>query len=358
MSRTLEAIFHRPLRLLMLIVLLPVVSLALAYVVVPSTYQSTAILWALSPYQISGTTNVGTGQFTTAAQTQATALSELLQTRSFALTIAHETGVAATLNLDQSVRSDAYRLDEALIKEISHNVAVDALGSDLLEISYANRDPEVARRVVASVVFNYSLQSTGFVAAVDQSLLRNYQKQLAIAQQNANAAVAAESAYLLTHPKLTQNPNLTPSQLLTDPNYALLDQQRVLAQTTLGTIENNIANLNQTISNQGTSTDSLFKVIDYPQVAHQPVSRLKPFLISGGIGLGVALLACALYIIILVRRDRGVYTVRDLQKVTALPVVMQLPQLASVTMSLLIEEPVYTGTMLGRRGTGRTKGQL
>src|SRR5260370_25598287 len=99
MHRTIEVVFSQPLRLLMLIVLLPVVSLALAYLVVPPTYQSTATLWALSSYGISGTTNVGTGQPTTAAQTQTTALSELLQTRSFALAVPHETGVAAPLNL-------------------------------------------------------------------------------------------------------------------------------------------------------------------------------------------------------------------------------------------------------------------
>lgn len=331
MRRTLEAIFRGPLRLLMLIVLLPVVSLALAYVTVPRTYQSTAILWALSPYEISGTTDTGTGQPLTAAQTQATALSELLQTRSFALTVAHETAVTATLNLDQSVRSDPHLLDDALFNEISHNVAVDAQGSDLFEISYANRNPEVARRVVESVVFNYGLQSTGLVASIDQSLLRNDQSQLVTAQHNANAAVAAKSAYLQAHPELTQNPNLTPSQLLTDPHYALLDQQRVQAQSILENIQNNIADLNQKISNQGTSTDSLFKVIDAPQVAHRPVSRLKLYLISGGIGLGVALLACALYIVILVRRDRGVYTLRDLQKVTALPVLMQIPYWHEVT---------------------------
>src|SRR5260370_26925821 len=108
----------------------------------------------------------------------------------------------------------------------------------------------------------------------------------------------------------------------------MLDQQRLQAQSTLQEIENNITNLNQAMMNQATSTDNLFKVLDAPQVAHRPVSRLKLFLISGGGGLGVALLACALYIIILVRRDRGVYTLRDLQKVTALPVVMQIPDLA------------------------------
>ena len=330
MGRTLEAIFRRPLRLLMLIVLLPVVSLALAYFIVPRTFQSTAILWALSPYEIAGTTNVGTVTPTTAAQSQAAVLSELLHTRSFALTVAHETGVAATLNLDPRVRSDPQMLDDALFDEISLNVTVDTLGSDLFEISYANRNPEMARQVVQTVVNNYSLQSIRLVVLVNQRLLANYQKQLAIAQQNANTAVAAESTYLLAHPKLTQNPNVTPSQLLTDPNYALLDQQRLQAQSTLQEIENNITNLNQAISNQGTSTDGLFKVLDAPQVAHRPVSRLKLFLISGGIGLGAALLACASYIVILVRRDRGVYTARDLQKVTALPVVMQIPCLDEV----------------------------
>ena len=358
MHRTLEVVFRQPLRLLMLIVLLPVVSLALAYLVVPPTYQSTATLWALSSYGISGTTNVGTGQPTTAAQTQTTALSELLQTRSFALAVAHETDVAATLNLDQRVRSDPHLLDDALFDEISHNVAVEALGSDLFEVSYANRDPQMARRVVETIVFNYGLQSTGLITLVNQSLLRNYQKQLIIAQQNANAAVAAESAYLAAHPKLTQNPNLTPSQLLTDPNYALLDQQRVQAQATLGNIESSIGSLNQTISNQGTSTDSLFKVIDAPQVAHRPVSRLRLYLIVGGVGLAVAMLGCAFYIVISARRDHGVYTVRDLQKVTALPVVMQLPHLTSATVPLLIEESVYADTTLGRRGTDRANDQL
>src|SRR5260370_34847675 len=128
MSRTLEAIFRRPLPLLMLIVLLPVVSLALAYFVVPRTYQSTATLWALSRYEITGMNNVGTDQPTTAAQTQEAALSDLLQTRSFALTVAHETAVAATLDLDPSVRSDPHMLDDALFDEISRNVVVDTQG--------------------------------------------------------------------------------------------------------------------------------------------------------------------------------------------------------------------------------------
>lgn len=328
--RTLEAIFRRPWRLLMLIVLPPLMAIALVYVIVPRTYQSTAVLWALSPFELAPTTNTGVGQQpVTAAQTQAAALSELLQTRSFSLTIAHETGVAVTLDLDQSVRSNPRLLDDALFNEISNNVVVSVLGNDVLGISYANRDPKMAQRVVQTVISNYGLQITSLVGSVNQSLLMNYQRQLATAQKNADAAVEAEAAYLQAHPSLTQNPNVTPSQLLTDPGYALLDQQRVQAQTILENIENNIATLNQTISNQGTSSDSFYKVIDYPQIADRSVSRLKLYLASGVIGLVVALLAGALYVIVLLRHDRGVYTLRDVQKVTALPLVMLVPYLST-----------------------------
>jgi len=68
------------------------------------------------------------------------------------------------------------------------------------------------------------------------------------------------------------------------------------------------------------------------------------------------MLGCAFYIVISARRDHGVYTDRDLQKVTDLPVVMQLPRLTSSTMPLLVEESVLP--MTGRRGAGRTTGQL
>src|SRR5215469_10416547 len=102
MRRALEVIFRQFLLLLMLMMLLPAVSVALVYVVVPRTYQSTAKLWALNSFAIIGTTSAGSGLLT-AAQTQVSALSELLQTRSFALTVAHETAVAGTLDLDPSV---------------------------------------------------------------------------------------------------------------------------------------------------------------------------------------------------------------------------------------------------------------
>ena len=55
-----------------------------------------------------------------------------------------------------------------------------------------------------------------------------------------------------------------------------------------------------------------------PQVPYQPVSRTKNYLIGGGAGLVVALLACVIYLVIVVRRDHGVYSAEDLQDVVAL----------------------------------------
>jgi hypothetical protein len=104
-------------------------------------------------------------------------------------------------------------------------------------------------------------------------------------------------------------------------------------------IQTAIANLEQQISQEGRGAENLFKVIDPAQAASQPVSRLKLFLTAAGVALGLALLACFLYIIILVRRDRAVYTAHDLHMVTNFAVVMQFPQISSRAIPLLIEQP-------------------
>ena len=51
----------------------------------------------------------------------------------------------------------------------------------------------------------------------------------------------------------------------------------------------------------------------------------KTLLMGGGVGLGLVIMACALYIVIAVRLDLTVYTRLDLQKVTTRPVFVKLP---------------------------------
>ena len=333
MGRTLEAIFRRPIKLLTLIILLPLVSLAVAYFAVPRTYGTTASLWALRRYEIIGATGPESDLYATPAETQATALTELLQTRAFALPVAKATQLASTLKSDPNVPEDPQLLDEALFNEISHNVLVVPQGYNLFVVSYINRNPRVAQQVVQAVIANYAAQSQGLTITEAQQLLANYQPQLVKAKNDAAAAAAAETQYLLAHPDLKRE------VVITDPQYALLHAETLQAQDTLQGIQTHIASINDQLTAQGTSSDSLFRVVDAPVVASRSASRIKQFLIAGGIGLGVAIIACAVCIVILVRRDRAVYSPLDLQKVTTLPVIMQLPHLGSSIVPLLVQGP-------------------
>src|SRR6266700_1608883 len=99
MKRTLEAIFQRFIRLLMLLILLPLISLLVAYLL-PRSYQTTAKFWAWHNIQSVSVASQGssaeeidplTNAPITPAQSQANTLSQYLQTYDFALAVAKET---------------------------------------------------------------------------------------------------------------------------------------------------------------------------------------------------------------------------------------------------------------------------
>jgi uncharacterized protein involved in exopolysaccharide biosynthesis len=341
--RTLEAIFRHPLRLLALIVLLPIIGVAVVYFMVPRTYESIASLWALQRYFVIGSTGPESDLLSTPAQTQATALTELLQTRSFVDSVVKGIDLASTLNPGADVMNNPQLLEQALFNEISKHVVITPSAYDLFEISYANRNPQVAQQIVASIIANYGTQGLGLSIAEGQNLLGSYKTQLTNAQQELNDAVTAETRYVHDHP------NLTPNQLTSDPQYALLDTQRVQAQAKVQNLQNTINTIQQSISTQGTQAGTLFSVIDAPQVPYQPASRTKDYLVGGGLGLAVALLACVMYLVIVVRRDRGVYATSDLHDLVAFPIIMQVPNLAPATISLLTTSRTHSQALLMER---------
>jgi uncharacterized protein involved in exopolysaccharide biosynthesis len=257
----------------------------------------------------------------------------LLQTRTFALAVAHETSLASTLTLDANTANNPQLLDDALFKAISQGVQVTDSGNNLVIVNYKSRDPKVAQQVVAAVVGQYAGQVQRIALHLGQQQLKDYQAQLAQTRKDFASAQAAESQYITAHPELQ-------GQLQTDPQYTLLHARTVQAQAQLQDIQATIDTIYRGIAQQG-STNSFFEVLDAPVIAVQPESRLGLFLIAGGIGLGLALLACSLYIIILVRRNRAVYTPLDVENVLALPVVAQLPHLAPTTVSALIDNIEY-----------------
>ncbi len=337
MVRVLEAISRRPLQLLLLMALLPVGGVAIAYFGTPHTYQSTATLWALQRYLIIGATGPETDLFASPAETQSTALTELLQIRSFALSVAKEAQLESALNLDPSVQADPSLIDDALFLEISHNVSAVALGYNSFTVSYVNRNPVVAQKVVEAVVHNFVLQSQALTTVEGQNLLDGYLPQLTKAKQDLDTAAAAEAQYLQAHPELAkEGPEFAAAA---DPHYATLHAQTQQAQAVVAGLQATIATLEQEIGTQGQNANNLFKILDPPSIPDRPVSRTKLYLVDGGIGLVTAILLCALFLVILVRRDHAVYDASDLQKITAAPVMLQIPHMPSRIIPLLVEKP-------------------
>lgn len=333
MSRVLEAVSRRLYKLLIVVLLLPILSLAVAYFLVPRTYQAEVSLWALHRYTVIGATGPESNLQDTPADTQATALQELLQTRSFALEVAHKVNLAPTLNLSGSVLTNPSQLDDALFAEISRNVTVTAGGYNLYVISYANRDPQMAVQVIAQVVSQFVLQSNRFSLDEAQNLLSSYQSLLQKAQETEHEAAAAEAQYLTEH----HNPSA--QALASDPQYQSLHNATQQAQANVSAIQDTLSTIQQQISAQGTGTNNLFTQVDAPHTLTQPVSRSKTYIIVGVVALLVGLLACVIYLLIALRRDRSIYSPLELQRITSLPVLMQLPRLTTPAVSLMVQLP-------------------
>lgn len=326
LRKTLEVIFGHLRQLFALLMLPVVISLGVVYVM-PRSYQATATLWALRRYEIVGATGPESDLLSSPSSTQATALQELLQTHAFALAVADEANLAATL--DPSARANPQQRDDALYADISKNVVVTDQGYNLFTIAYTSKNIGVVKNVVQAVITNYGLQSNGYSVAEGQRLLQAYQAQLSTAKQNAASAAQAAAQYLKDHGE-----NAT--QGAADAEYQLLNGQAQQAQATLLNLQNAITQVNQELTTIGTGADGLFLVIDTPQIPDRSVSRLKTILLGGGVGLGLALLASAIFILVLVRRNHAIASPDDVDRVVQLPVVMQVPELPHSVVSLAV----------------------
>ncbi len=325
MIKSLEAIFRRFILLLLMLIVPALIGVGIVFFL-PRSYQSSATLWALERYEIIGATGAESNLDATPADTQATALQELLQSRTFDVAVAKSTDLASTLNLSQQVLSSPQLLDNALTANISKYVQVTSTGTNLYVISYTNNNAQVADQVVTAVIKEFQAQGQTFTVVEGQRLLQDYQGQLTKAQSAANTATKNESAYLANHPNATTT---------TDPQYLQLDAARQQAQATVQNIQSTIATLNQEIATQSTGNGAFFETLDPPQQAAFAQSRSKLFITAGGVGAAIGLLVCVIYMLMIIRRDRSLYTTLDVQRATSYPVLMQVPQLSKATKSLV-----------------------
>lgn len=316
MTKALEIFFRNKAKLLVLLLLPVLVSGAIVFFL-PRSYVSTARLWALHRYAVLGATGPESDMQSTAAVTQAQALTELLQTESFDLAIANDTDLAKYMKIPAS---DKTRLQDALYTEISSHVTVTAASANLFEITYSNTNPTVAMQVVQAVVEHFGEQSAAHAIAEGKQLMTIYNGQLKTAQQQADDTAQEAAQYYADH-------HLTATTAQNDQQYRLLSSQADRAAADLAAIQNKISDLNQQLDALGTGAEGMYNVIDAPTVPTQPESRTKSLILGGAVGLVIGLLACIGYFLVLVRLDQSIYSLTELPAITDYPVLVQIPRL-------------------------------
>jgi uncharacterized protein involved in exopolysaccharide biosynthesis len=320
--KLLETIFRRFLLLFIMLLVPAIIGLGVAYVLPPS-YQASATLWAFKRYEVIGATGAESDLQSTPAETQVTALTELLQTAEFDVPVAESANLKSVLKLTQQELTDRQELVDAYVVEIAKNVKVTPKGANLYQITYTNGDPHIAAQVVSAVIKQFQVQGPAFSVYEGKQLLQVYNDRLSKAQSDYRTAVANES-------KCKSSPDTANA----GDQCASFHQLAQQAATTVQDLQSNIATLtqnieaNQRIVDEGTASNAFFRTVD-PPVIPDPASRSKLLLTTGGIGVALGLLACVLYILVLVRRDRAFYSALDVQKATSYPVLMQIPQLPS-----------------------------
>lgn len=324
MQRVLECVFARWAPLVTILVLPIVIALGIAQAQ-PRQYQASATLWALQTF--TGMSTSAQDPTSTPAATQALAITEILQTKTFALAIGREAGLAQTYS--KAAQANTAVLNDAIFTDISTHVHATATSTQLVTITYDNQRSDVAQRVVQAVVNQYGLSAAQFADSNSKQLLLLSQQELQQAQVTATQADAAVTAYLIAHPGATADK---------DPQFKVLQDNATNALWAVSAVQRIIDQLNSQTSTVGSGSNALFSVVDAPSVGYQPISRSKTLLTGAGIGLAIGLLACIIYIAILMRRDRSIYSVTDLQRVTKAPVLLQIPLIPSLTLAPAVNQ--------------------
>lgn len=334
MTKVLEIFFRNKWKLSALL-LAPIVLSSVIVFFLPRSYQATARLWALRRYEAIGATGPESDLQSYPSVTQATALTEMLQTKSFDLEIAKATDLPKHVGVPLS---DTARLNDALYTEISSHVSVTSSGYSLFLVTYSNKDPVLAQQVVQAVIVEYGKESSTNATAEGEHLLATYQGQLKAAKGDAASATQAAAQYLKDH-------NLTATTAQADPQYQALSTQATQANTLVTTIQSNINTINQQMATLSTGANGLYQTVDAPTVPTKPEARTKSLLLGGAIGLLVGIFASIGYFLVLVRLDESVYTIADLSESSSYPVLLQIPQLPRRSTPWMSpdEDPLLTG---------------
>jgi len=250
-----------------------------AYAEYTTTFESTATVWVLRPPAELAQTSLDDPSATllqTAASQQVDLLSQLLQTDSFLRDVVQ----LATPGTSLAAAHD----EAAYLDDVRKRFHVKALGTNLLTISFAARDPATGPRMVKAALAARDQRTAAARVSATTALSTLYKKDYEVAQARALDAKQRLQEFNASHPvPLSDIDQHLQSQLLLS-----LD----LAQTRLGDLQGRMdrAVLGPTLIEV---SGLEFQVIDEPRETAAPKGGARPAMTVAAVALvaGIALAA-------------------------------------------------------------------
>lgn len=299
-ARYIETFFRHWIIALVPVLVLPIAGLGLALSNRGNSTASTNV-WV---NQIS-TKQLGySDPLATPASNTAASLSQLLQTKSFDVLVAHGSPLYWS-----TVASKPNR-DALVVTDLSKNVVIGTKGPDLVNISYTTKQPATGIELLVAIL----KQAPGQFAKLNRqqaaSTIAFYSLRKKSDQAHLALATKALGSYMRKHHLHATD---MAAQSLFDPAFALLYQA-------VQSIQVDIDHADQQISQATSQTaGNTFQVYDSPSAERASLSK-KSLALDLVIGLAVGLLLSGAFVVGTTASDKSLRSAREVPDLLGLPV--------------------------------------
>jgi hypothetical protein len=311
--RSLDVVFQY-LRWLVVGLLLIPLSVGATSIALDRSQVVSAKIWADKPSFTLKFTNSRFDSFQTPAQVEASLMQEMVATDSFTRTVLSKT--------EPQYGSWSRAHQEQAATDFRKSISIDSQGDHLFVVSYRTADAAHGVTVLRAVIDAFTAAvrelESGQVATA-QNVLKG---QLEAAHQDMNNAVAQLQTYKSAH-------GLGENAAQSDPAVAQLQGQ---AKTKTDQYLSVLAQVDEAEASQGAVASiqaSIFHVVDQPAVTPQRLGPATPGVRYALSALAAVLIAEALLVYVLARRDPSVRSPEDVRRELGLKPLGSAPVVSS-----------------------------
>jgi uncharacterized protein involved in exopolysaccharide biosynthesis len=268
------------------------------------TYEAEATVWAVRPSTefSAGADDPNVTVIQTAASQQAEVLKQLLLTKSFLIDVVTRT------RLRQAYEAAPNR--NRYLDQIAKRFRVETMGTSLVRVSFAWRDPESPAELVNAALVVRAERLSQARAASSAALGTLYQRQIELAESQVAEAQKALDDFNATHkPPLSESDQHRQAQLRLSADFAAVHVSELRSQLERAAIAPAVLEV----------SGLEFQVVDEPRVATEPGGGERPALMIAFVAMaaGVALAMLLTLVVTIVRGRR--YVAEDTRAVPARP---------------------------------------